>query len=57
MGSDLTFGFSFSLNIKCAVFTLTWKESVCVLDFTIYEADFIYDHTLRALTFQTTKHL
>lgn len=55
MGSDLIFGFSFSLNIKCAVFTLTRKESVCVLDFTVYKADFVYDHALCALIFQTTK--
>ena len=53
MGSDLIFGVSLSLNIKCAVFTLTWKESACVWDFTIYKADFIYDHILHALMFQT----
>ena len=49
MGSDLIFGFSFGLNRKCVMFTLTWRESVRVLDFTVHEADFIYDHTSRSL--------
>lgn len=56
-GSDLLCGFSFGLPRKRAVFTLTWRESACAWDFTVYEADFVYGHILRALVFQTTKHL